>query len=552
MPLKLNPFTAQFDLTGSGGGGGGSAFFAGEVPTYADLPLDGTAALNSRWLVRSNSGTWPFSSYKQAGVYVRIATVGSSRDNDYRLTDTSFFDVMSDSAFLLFDDGDATRNLKFQLSGIPTASTVTLTAPAASGTIARTSDIPSTFAASAITSGTFDNARINFAAPPSIGNTTPSTGAFTTLSAAPTSGSALTLTGGTVTASAPLIDASQTWNASGTTFTGLRVNVTNTNSATASLLADFQVGGTTQFSIRRDGSSLGGYYRFTNLDAGLFVHSVGGSEVAFGASPNHWFTITSTRLRLAGDISLGRSGSAGQAVDTILVRDDVATLAQRNAANAQTFRLYNTFTDASNHERGFMRWSSNVLQIGTEKLGSGTARNLEFQTDGTTRLTIFTDGNATFTNNVTANNFVPQAGGVILWSTRSRMYSDADGNIRITNTSQTDFGRLQFGGTTSSFPALKRSSTTLQVRLADDSAFAPFACAGLTLNGDLTASTRNIVTDTTTGTRIGTGTTQLLGFWNATPAVQPAAVADATDAATVITQLNALLARLRTIGLIAT
>lgn len=54
------------------------------------------------------------------------------------------------------------------------------------------------------------------------------------------------------------------------------------------------------------------------------------------------------------------------------------------------------------------------------------------------------------------------------------------------------------------------------------------------------------------GFKIGTGTTQKIGFWNATPAVQPAAVADATDAATTQTQLNALLARLRTIGIIAT
>lgn len=58
--------------------------------------------------------------------------------------------------------------------------------------------------------------------------------------------------------------------------------------------------------------------------------------------------------------------------------------------------------------------------------------------------------------------------------------------------------------------------------------------------------------NTTTGTKIGTATTQKIGFWNATPAVQPTAVADATDATTVITQLNALLARLRIIGVIAT
>jgi phage gp37-like protein len=134
MPWKFNPFSNTLDQTGSGGGGG-AAFFAGEVATYADLPLDGTAALNSRWLVRSNSGTWPFSSYKQAGVYVRTGTVGANRDDDYTLTDTSFHDVMSDEAFVLFDNGDATKNLKFQLSGITTGTTRTITVPDANITL---------------------------------------------------------------------------------------------------------------------------------------------------------------------------------------------------------------------------------------------------------------------------------------------------------------------------------------------------------------------------------------------------------------------------------
>ena len=57
---------------------------------------------------------------------------------------------------------------------------------------------------------------------------------------------------------------------------------------------------------------------------------------------------------------------------------------------------------------------------------------------------------------------------------------------------------------------------------------------------------------TTTGTKIGTATTQKLGFYNKTPVVQPTAVANATDAASVITQLNALLSRMRDLGLIAT
>jgi hypothetical protein len=61
----------------------------------------------------------------------------------------------------------------------------------------------------------------------------------------------------------------------------------------------------------------------------------------------------------------------------------------------------------------------------------------------------------------------------------------------------------------------------------------------------------HVRTGTGTGSRIGTATNQKFAFWGATPTTQPTAVANATDAASVITQLNALLARLRTIGLIA-
>ena len=66
------------------------------------------------------------------------------------------------------------------------------------------------------------------------------------------------------------------------------------------------------------------------------------------------------------------------------------------------------------------------------------------------------------------------------------------------------------------------------------------------------ADAGHITVGTTTGTKIGTATTQKIGFYNATPVVQPTAVADATTAVDVITQLNALLAKLRTLGIIAT
>lgn len=66
----------------------------------------------------------------------------------------------------------------------------------------------------------------------------------------------------------------------------------------------------------------------------------------------------------------------------------------------------------------------------------------------------------------------------------------------------------------------------------------------------------NFVLNTGTGTKIGTGTTQKLGFYNAAPVVQWAAVADASGGAVIDaearTALNALLARTRGSGLLAT
>ena len=116
MAIKFNPLTGNFDFTGSGGGGGGSAFFAGEAATYADLPLDGTAALNSRWLVRSASGVWPFPGYHQGGIYVRVSTAGVDRATDYLLADTNFPDVFSDAAFTVYDDADSTRSMQIEVT----------------------------------------------------------------------------------------------------------------------------------------------------------------------------------------------------------------------------------------------------------------------------------------------------------------------------------------------------------------------------------------------------------------------------------------------------
>ena len=141
MSFAFNPLTGNFDLKGSGGGGGAS-YIDGEVATYTDLPLDGSAALNTAWLVREASGTWLIAR-KPAGIYIRTATAGVSRDADWTYAGI-LPDVFNDANFLLYDNADSSKNLAFQLSGITTGTTRTLTVPDASGTIALTGQLTDT------------------------------------------------------------------------------------------------------------------------------------------------------------------------------------------------------------------------------------------------------------------------------------------------------------------------------------------------------------------------------------------------------------------------
>jgi len=76
------------------------------------------------------------------------------------------------------------------------------------------------------------------------------------------------------------------------------------------------------------------------------------------------------------DITMSSTVSLNWNEDAYVYRDAANTLALRNGANAQEFRVYNTYTDASNYERGFLRWRSSDFVLGIE--GAGTGSDLRF------------------------------------------------------------------------------------------------------------------------------------------------------------------------------
>lgn len=120
---------------------------------------------------------------------------------------------------------------------------------------------------------------------------------------------------------------------------------------------------------------------------GLFRPSV--SAVTFVAAATAIFGYTSNTtvgVTLTAGIPLTwSSGTANISTpDVYLYRDAAATLALRNSTTPQAFNVYNTYTDASNFERGEFVWAGNVLEIGSTKLGTGSSRNIRLKAAGGT------------------------------------------------------------------------------------------------------------------------------------------------------------------------
>jgi len=77
---------------------------------------------------------------------------------------------------------------------------------------------------------------------------------------------------------ADIFNMADTWNDAGTTFTAIKMNVTDTASAAASLLLDLQVGGTSRLNLRKDGRLTLGGNLFMATDAAYDIGGSGGTN----------------------------------------------------------------------------------------------------------------------------------------------------------------------------------------------------------------------------------------------------------------------------------
>jgi len=175
-----------------------------------------------------------------------------------------------------------------------------------------------------------------------------------------------------------IFNMADTWNAGGTTFSAIKMNVTDTASAAASLLLDLQVGGVNKFAVSKLGhiskASIAAaadrvFIALTGHTGGLQYNTPAGLPCldvsASTASPS------SVGAALRGDGVLYFNG------DTYFLRDAANVLAQRNSTTAQTFRTYGTYTDASNYRRvALAMTTAGVATLTAEGLGTGASGNV--------------------------------------------------------------------------------------------------------------------------------------------------------------------------------
>ena len=138
-------------------------------------------------------------------------------------------------------------------------------------------------------------------------------------------------------------------------------------------------GSTAGYGLYVNGAALGQFAYGTGVFTALGLTLNGSGALAGTTSPAFVTpalgaaTGTSLALGSAGTLS----GAAANALDLV------------NGANAQTFRVYNTWSSSgTNYERGIFDFqnTANVLSIGTQAAGTGVARNLEFLVGGVNKL----------------------------------------------------------------------------------------------------------------------------------------------------------------------
>lgn len=209
-------------------------------------------------------------------------------------------------------------------------------------------------------------------------------------------------------------------------------------------------------------------------------------------------TITSGANVMAGG---GHGWTSGELIYKYASND----IGVSNGANPVSLTAYHFVTDASNYRRGGLSWDGTNLRVGPQGAGLGASCSMEvfslndlyLYSESTLRWyitggSLFPNGNNTYKIGDSTHELsqIWLRGGLILAAGQASFSGSTFGTFLFEDGGGAPGScRLQIGGTTSSFPSLKRSTTNLEVKLADDSAYSSLVASALKTNIANTDST---------------------------------------------------------------
>lgn len=159
-----------------------------------------------------------------------------------------------------------------------------------------------------------------------------------------------------------LISLAGTLNTTGSPYV-IYSDITNTASGANTRLIRLDVGGAHRFSVATDGEVRysSDNHGFASYGAAEAVYRVGGTDILLVRNGG-------ATLTLLGDHVLNFNGSGS----CLMVSDATShAIAMRSGANAQSFRVYGTFTDASNYVRASLNSTSTLVTLAAETAGTG-------------------------------------------------------------------------------------------------------------------------------------------------------------------------------------
>ena len=280
---------------------------------------------------------------------------------------------------------------------------------------------------------------------------------------------------------ANIYDLSDTWSDAGTTFTAIKMNVTDSASDASSLLMDLQVGGTSKFKVDKSGTAYGALSgNITNTNLGII------------SNPQCDFRVNSLSIGVTVSGSLARYGwgaTAASSADLILARDAADTLAQRRSTNAQTFNLYNTYTDASNYERASFTQTATGLVLDAQYSGTGLEPNniLELKSGGSSKFSVSKAGSVVNTNN--GSSAAPSFG---IGASNVGFYRSGDTLYYVTAGPAHRFGIGNSGAELTPVGAISWSGTISQANATKDLILARDAANTLAQRNSTNAQTFNL------------------------------------------------------------